>query len=290
MEQSDLVAYCYAVRTEQIIGLSSVAAIAFATWDLALSISDEVDLIWRTPGKWSKSLYICTRYVPWLGEIALYAYLTDSNRELRLTVEQCAMSDLVEAIVLGSVIVIVEVVLLIRGESPRWVQHIRYSLRSTTVYALYERSRPVLLGLLGGFATHICVTACGVLYTMKEFDYNIECLSSTAPRIVLLMWLSPMAFETALFVMTVIKFWENRRCPLRKRPILYTIIRDGTWAFALTLLILGLNAIAYTVHPEKLTGIFYFWALSTLSLTVSGAGHDLHVVGAYAVLRDLMYS
>ena len=119
---------------------------------------------------------------------ALYAYLTDSNRELRLTVEECAMSDLVEAIVLGSVIIIVEVILLIRGESHVWVQHTRYSLRSTTVYALYERSRPVLLGLLGGFATHICVTACGVLYTMKEFDYNIECLSSTAPRIVLLMW------------------------------------------------------------------------------------------------------
>ncbi|KAI0336832.1 hypothetical protein GY45DRAFT_1315510 [Cubamyces sp. BRFM 1775] len=168
---ADLVDYCIAVQADQITGFWSIAAVAFATWDLLLTLSDEVELIWRIPGILLKSLYVCIRYVPLFGGIALFTYYSDSDRELRLTITECAFSTLAEAIFLGCVIVIVEVILLIR------------------VHALYNRSRPVLLGLLGGFAMNICATAFGVLYSMKGFDYKVECLSSTPPRIILLVWL-----------------------------------------------------------------------------------------------------
>lgn len=44
-----------------------------------------------------------------------------------------------------------------------------------------------------------------------------------------------MVFETALFVMTIAKFRQSRMEGLGKRPILDTIVRDGIWAYLLSL-------------------------------------------------------
>lgn len=46
--------------------------------------------------------------------------------------------------------------------------------------------------------------------------------------------LSPIAFDAFMFVFTVLKFWQSRREGL-SRPILDTMVRDGTWAFILSL-------------------------------------------------------
>ncbi|KAI0336831.1 hypothetical protein GY45DRAFT_1357718 [Cubamyces sp. BRFM 1775] len=177
--------------------------------------------------------------------------LSLSDEPHEFTVYDCDASTLAESILLECIIIAVETVLLMR------------------VLALYSRSRLVLLGLLAGLFGSACATFCGMWYTMSGFIYDAECYASSSPDIMLLVWLSPVAFESALFIMTLVKFRESRRFGLGKRPILDTIMRDGTWGFVVALVVMSLNAVVYTLHAEALSGVFYFWALSTLSFTGS---------------------
>ena len=126
------------------------------------------------------------------------------------------------------------------------------------VHALYSRSRLVLLGLLAGLAAAVCATFCGMWFAMGDFIYDAECFASSSPKLMPLVWsvaalhvferrdslgagnmcndrLSPVAFEAALFIMTLVKFQESRRFGLGRRPILDTIMRDGTWGFVVAL-------------------------------------------------------
>lgn len=97
-----------------------------------------------------------------------------------------------------------------------------------------------------------------------------------------------------MFALTMLKFRQSRREGLR-RPILNTMVRDGTWAFILSLgeppgitmflgacaltgraVVMVLNAVIYTVFSETLSGIFYLYV--TLPRSAS-AGID-HSVAA----------
>lgn len=88
--------------------------------------------------------------------------------------------------------------------------------------------------------------------------------------------LSPIAFDAFMFVLTVLKFWQSRREGL-SRPTLNTMVRDGTWAFTLSLgerqwytsevpgrmrthgntFILILNLVVYNVFLKTLSGVVY---------------------------------
>ncbi|KAI0659270.1 hypothetical protein C8Q70DRAFT_130608 [Cubamyces menziesii] len=251
IQRTDLVAYIRSVEADQNAGLSSAAAMTFSVWDILLSFSDEIQLIWQPTNGWLRWLYAFIRYFPLIGEAALYTYFDNPVRPHEFTVYECDASTLAESILLECVTIAVETVLLMR------------------VHALYSRSRLVLLGLLAGLAATVCATFCGMWFAMGGFIYDAECFASSSPKLMPLVWLSPVAFEAALFIMTLVKFQESRRFGLGRRPILDTIMRDGTWGFFVALLVMSLNAVVYTLHAETLSGVFYFWAVSTLSFTGS---------------------
>ncbi|KAI0646458.1 hypothetical protein C8Q79DRAFT_1010084 [Trametes meyenii] len=215
---ADVVPTAATIRTT---GLSSAMALTFLAWDIFTSFSDEVQLIWQASNGWFRWLYAFIRYVPLLTEIG-----------------RCAGGTLTEAVLMEFIIVAVEVVLLIR------------------VYALYGRSKRVLLALLTGLAGSVCVTVFGMYFAANGFVYDGQCLVAASTRIVLIVWLSPVAFELVLLGLSLFKFGESRRQGLGKRPILDTLIRDGTWAFLSSLVVMVINAASYTIYSNELSSIF----------------------------------
>lgn len=126
------------------------------------------------------------------------------------------------------------------------------------MHALYNRSRVLLTVLLAGLAASACASALGYYCVVEELRFDAQCAVTYAPRILILSWcvcgkddlcvepeclltrelphrLSPVAFDATLFVLTILKFRESRLEGLGKRPILDTMVRDGTWAFVLAL-------------------------------------------------------
>ncbi|KAI0674431.1 hypothetical protein C8Q78DRAFT_1076073 [Trametes maxima] len=216
-------------------------------WDVLISFSEEVEFVWQKPNGWLRWLYVFLRYVLLLVAIALFGYFSVPGRKPSTNV-QCNFNTLVEAIALASAVIAVQIVLIVR------------------VYALYNRSRTLLLSLMVGCAASLCASILGSYFASSKFRYDGQCLLTSAPPTMLLAWLSPTALEFALFVLTLVKFRESRREGLGKLPILETMVRDGTWAFLLAFIVMTFNALIYTriVHPNT-SGIAYACTLSTLS-------------------------
>ncbi|KAI0635291.1 hypothetical protein C8Q77DRAFT_1255173 [Trametes polyzona] len=232
-------------------------------WDFLISFSDEVQLIWSQSTRCARWMYAFIRFVPLLAEMyvallptrcvsfndsrGFLAYFAVPPPAPGAQAKACTANTLASTAVLECIVVAVELILLAR------------------VHALYGRSRRVLAALLAGFAISVCMTLFGIYYAAKGLRFDEQCLISSSPRIMLLVWLSPIVFEAGLFMLTMAKFRESRREGLGRRPLLEAIVRDGTWAFVLALVVMVLNAVVYTVFEESFSGIFYFWAVSILS-------------------------
>ncbi|KAI0646419.1 hypothetical protein C8Q79DRAFT_668619 [Trametes meyenii] len=251
--------------TQQATGFACVASITFMAWDALISFSEEVEFVWQKPNGWLRWLYVFLRYGLLLVAIALFSYFSVPGRKPS-TNAQCNFNTLIEAIVLASAVIAVQIVLIIRGTSLEHRLDILFTEAHATVYALYNRSRKLLLSLIVGCAASLCASILGSSFASGKFRYDGQCLLTSAPPTMLLAWLSPTALEFALFVLTLAKFRESRREGLGRLPILETMVRDGTWAFLLAFVVMTFNAFIYTrvVHPNT-SGVAYACTLSTLS-------------------------
>ncbi|TBU26169.1 hypothetical protein BD311DRAFT_740784 [Dichomitus squalens] len=95
-----------------------------------------------------------------------------------------------------------------------------------------------------------------------RFEYDGHCLVTASPKVMLVVWygnkLSPTVFEAVLFAMTIAKFKQSRGEGLGRRPILDTIVRDGTWAFLVGIAVMVLNTLVYTSAARNaLSGAAY---------------------------------
>ncbi|KAI0674463.1 hypothetical protein C8Q78DRAFT_596346 [Trametes maxima] len=232
-----------------------LASITFMMWDILISLPSEITLVWQKPKGWLRFLYVFIRYVPLLSAITSFIYFSFPGRG-KSTNEQCQVNSIVEEVVLACVVVTVHVILipLIKWHVP--------------VYALYNRSRILLRVLAVGCAITLCASLLGEYFASSSYKYGGTCLLVSAPRTMLpgLAWLSPATFDLILFILTLIKFYESRREGLSRLPILDTIMRDGTWAFLLSFVVMILNTLVYTrTITTEMSGIAYACTMSSLS-------------------------
>ncbi len=195
---------------------------------------------------------------------ALFSWLYVVEPKTAVTCDKMA---LIEGLLVGCVIVGEEVVLLVRGSrSPHVGMDVESTdLRVLTVHILFNRRRAVLRALLGLFTACTLATLIGMYFTAVQVEYDDLCLITSGTYAMLLVWcvrsargdrasgiltdpnrrnahrLTPVAFETVLFAMTMWKFWQSRREGLGKRPTLDALVWNGTWAYAVTL---GMPSIA----------------------------------------------
>ncbi|KAI0777291.1 hypothetical protein BD413DRAFT_174963 [Trametes elegans] len=229
---------------------SFLSAITFLVWDLLLSFSDEVDLIWQKPNGWFRWLYIYIRYVPLISEAAMFTCFTVFKTEaVDFASDVCNTETVVTAVLFECLLVAVEIVLAVR------------------VYVLYDRSRRILLVLLCGLLVSGCLSLVGIYLVSDGFTFSGQCLIYSYPRKMLLVCLPPAAYESALFILTTVKFRKCQQEKLGRRPILQRITHDGIWAFALAQVVMVFNVVIYNsdLSANALTSTFPFWATSTLS-------------------------
>ncbi|OBZ78428.1 hypothetical protein A0H81_02392 [Grifola frondosa] len=246
----------------EVTGLVSFAALTFVAWDAVLGIADEVEFIWQRQNGWMRWLYCFIRYFPIISEVGLLTLLVQPNKTPNISTFICTTSTIVDHILLESMILAVEIILIIR------------------IYVLYNRSRRVLIAILGLFAASIVVTFVGVHIASSRLLYDEQCFVSSAPTIFIAAWVAPAIFDTVLCILILMKFGESWREGLGKSPILNIIVRDGIWAYLLVLIMMVLNCLTYTVVRHTLSGTLYFWTLSILSFVGSHVLLNLRQIGS----------
>ncbi len=146
------------------------------------------------------------------------------------TAVTCDKMALIEGLLVGCVIVGEEVVLRVRGSRnlPPVMDVDSTNLCLLIVHILFNRRRTVLRALLGLFMACTLATLVGMYFAAVGLKYNDLCLIASGTYAMLLVWcvhsarggpsgiltdpgrrkahrLTPMAFETVLFAMTMWK-------------------------------------------------------------------------------------
>ncbi|KAI0777777.1 hypothetical protein BD413DRAFT_188667 [Trametes elegans] len=226
------------------------AAIAFLVWDMLISFDREVEYIWRGPNGWVKWTFLLVRHVPYLLQGTVLTLVALVGHTWRSS--QCRAWIAYQLISIEVLVVVVEVLLIVR------------------VYAMYNRNRAVLILVLSLFVGEI-VAMCTILaLSIPKISYTAGCLITSAPRIFPTYWTISLAFETTLFALTLLKFFTTVvASQLRKQSILYILVRDGTWAYAIIFAVMLLNTLMYQIEHNTLAGVFYFWEISVMSFAGS---------------------
>jgi len=131
---------------------------------------------------------------------------------------------------------------------------------SSQVHALYDRNRYLTLILIVLFLAENIVMIITLIRVVPGVRFDATCtVIHSPPRLVffaygnvsfpdllchvshchsILYSVAFVSFETALFVLTLVKFLVALRDGWGRTSVVYLLVRDGTWAF---MLIFGLN-------------------------------------------------
>lgn len=224
----------------------AIAAIVWMIWDTIINWEDEVRYLWRGHARWVQWMYAFIRYAPIIhGGYVLSHYNTTGNPPAR-----CRAYIAYELSFLELLTIAVEIILVIR------------------VFVLYKQNRILKAAIIAAFVAEIICMMVLVSFVIKGQTFTDDCIAATSPRIFIAYWLSSLAFETFLFVLTLAKCSRGSfraRRVARTRSVLFLFLRDGTWAFALIFVAMLLNTLMYQLNNTPRAGIGYYWELAVLS-------------------------
>jgi hypothetical protein len=154
------------------------------------------------------------------------------------------------------------------------------------VYVLYNQNRYVLLTILAALIAEVVVMISCLCFVLPQMRLTAGCLVAHTSGIFVSYWYAPLpsatafasvvhsittnlysrasslAFETLLFVLTLLKFYQSIARSFREQSIIGTFVRDGTWAFAL---IFGMPSFLCRVHINAHVSSTPQWRCSSTS-------------------------
>ncbi|KAH9852531.1 hypothetical protein C2E23DRAFT_186884 [Lenzites betulinus] len=226
------------------------AATAFLVWDALINLDQEVEYIWKGPSSWVKWTYVVIRHAPYLIQGSVLTLVGRAGHVWHN--KQCEAWIAYQLVGIEVLTIAVEVVLMIR------------------VYAMYNRNRSVLTLVLVFFAAEITAMWTILGISIPQITFTPQCLITSTPKVFPTYWTISLAFETTLFTLTLVRFATTAvASQLRKQSILYLLVRDGTWAYAIIFVVMLLNTLMYETQHNALAGVCYFWEISVMSFAGS---------------------
>ncbi|KAH8986466.1 hypothetical protein EDB92DRAFT_1949136 [Lactarius akahatsu] len=196
--------------------LELIAALAFLVWDILITLDQEVEAVWTKPNKfYTKWLFFFVRYFAVAMQVALLFVGTRIAFSLHYTYSDCVKWYVFQEVGTQALIAAVEFILIVR------------------VHALYDRSRIVTSILVLLFIAENIVMIVTLVRVVPEIGFDRICTVVHSPPRLLLFAVAFVSFETVLFILTLFKFIVALRNGWGRTPVLYLLVRDGTWAFIL---------------------------------------------------------
>ncbi|THH02365.1 hypothetical protein EW026_g485 [Hermanssonia centrifuga] len=161
------------LRETQAVSYSEVSAVTLLTWDILITMSDEVELIWNKHWTPAKGMYLAARYLPWAFQLALLAINIDGTTGLHFTVEECGKWMIVQAVILQLIITTVDIILMTRED---------------TVYALYNKNWRLLLILAIFFLAEISFLSYVLVQITPRLTFNDNCFVTSSPPLFVAYW------------------------------------------------------------------------------------------------------
>ncbi|PPQ65678.1 hypothetical protein CVT26_000310 [Gymnopilus dilepis] len=197
---------------------ASYAGLAFAFWEILITLQDEVDLMWAHPKRFTivKALYFFVRYFGLAVQIVNSGVARILQAIHPVPRERCRLWLAYQAVTIYLLLGAVDVILMIR------------------VYAFYSRSRWIgylMIALL--FARVSLSTASAVLTVPNQkFDYN--CLNADVPTLVMYFFMiGEVTLQSIILGLTFLRHLTAIRAGWARTPIVTLLCRDSATAFTI---------------------------------------------------------
>ncbi|KAJ7579115.1 hypothetical protein C8J56DRAFT_964860 [Mycena floridula] len=227
------------------VSSSSVGALWILLWDLLLTLDREVDHIWlKPPSTWVKWLFIFARYFPIAVQLCNRCLEYAIFNDYPLSVNAVRIWHATQVLVVLAVTMPGEVVLMCR------------------VYALYGRSRAILLFMCGILIGETIVVILGFLFTMPR-EFSLIIFITKIPHSFAFFALTLLVTQVIILVLSGNKYF---RSSWGAAPLVKLLVRDGTLAFMIATGYSVLTII-YTFVDVPWAATNYAWLITFASIT-----------------------
>ncbi|KAJ8496637.1 hypothetical protein ONZ45_g12387 [Pleurotus djamor] len=209
-----------------------VAGIAFLLWDIGITTSQEVELVWGQPFIPMNLVYVFIRYVPVLVRISTWPIGSTASPGVNFTAAQCTIWEAYEFGFAMITMSCVEFILLLR------------------VAALYYNQKLIANTIKVMYIIEVICMIVGFGLTVPNYEFDPVCTVTKTPSTIILYGAVTPIFQTVLFILTVVKFAHTVKSGWGRIPILDMMMRDSTWAFFVIEGVIFANAIPFFAATE----------------------------------------
>ncbi|KAJ6493451.1 hypothetical protein C8R45DRAFT_187782 [Mycena sanguinolenta] len=198
-----------------------------------------------------KCLFFFVRYFPLLLQISLLFVGTDITPQFNFTFRDCEVWEIYRAAGALVLVAAVSYLLILR------------------VFALYENHRYIKAPVLILFCLELVAMLVSFGFSLPgiKFDEERRCIVTHFPNSFIFYGASAVLFQTVLFSLTVLRFVQAIRAGWGKMPLLLLIVRDGTWAYFLAVLVLISDLSLYALKNHVYGGILYGSTVTAVSFS-----------------------
>ncbi|KAJ6493456.1 hypothetical protein C8R45DRAFT_1136693 [Mycena sanguinolenta] len=233
---------------------ASFASLALLAYDILLTFDEEVAIIWSRPWTAIKCLFFFIRYFPLLLQISLLFVGTDITPRFNFTFRDCEVWAIYQSAAAVILVAAVDYILILRG---------------TYLFALYDNHRYIKAPVLILFCLELLVMLVSLGFSLSgiRFDDERRCIVTHFPNSFIFYGASAILFQTVLFSLTVLRFVQAIRAGWGKMPLLLLIVRDGTWAYLLAVLVAISDLSLYALQNHTYGGILYGSTVTAVSFS-----------------------
>jgi len=123
------------------------------------------------------------------------------------------------------------------------------------VFAMFDNNTAVVTLVSILFVAEIAAMITVLALSIPRMEFASDCLITHIPAVFTSYWILSLSFETVLFGLTLVKFFTSVSTRLGQQSIMYALVRDGTWAYAIIFVIWNLLLVGYPIF--SLGGCYY---------------------------------
>ncbi|KDQ30428.1 hypothetical protein PLEOSDRAFT_155108 [Pleurotus ostreatus PC15] len=237
------------VQDDQLRGLqscnySAMAALAFTVWDIVVSFEDEVEQIWLSAWTRLKFLYIFLRYFSLIAQVIATILTLGLAAPLYPGRSVCLLLLSFQAISSQALMMGVQVLLVLR------------------VIALYNRVRWLRTFLSVLFLAEVVLMTVFFGISLSSMDYGVHCVITGFPITATGFLIPPILYESLLFVLTMVKFYQALRDGWGRQPVISRFMSHGIWAFGAPFVILTVNTLCMALLKGAIASVAYSWIIA----------------------------
>ncbi|KAA1467070.1 hypothetical protein DENSPDRAFT_832045 [Dentipellis sp. KUC8613] len=233
----------------QAVSYSDIASAAVITYDVITTVSDQIDFLQSIGRTYLRIGYVLVRYLPWLAQIGFLPLDVEGVNRPHWSSTDCRVWGGTQVSMMQFLITTVDAIQMLR------------------IYVLFRRHTYLLFALYITYTAEVLIVCVILGISFHHTGVDQDCVVTRLPRLMMAYWLTPLIFQTILFVLTLCKFLAACRDGWAHKPVVRLFITDGIWAFMILFFSMLLNfVLSYTQHGPY-AAISFRWLLTVLSFT-----------------------